>query len=556
MQTHSRIRLAALATVAMLLASLAVETASAQKRQARRQTAAGGGEKQKAPTVAAALPAGKKLTANELSARIDAMVGARLKQENVPASGLATDEEFVRRVYLDIAGKIPTSEQALAFLESKDADKRAKLIDTLLDSKDFGRQLADIWQLLLLPRNSDNIRTRQWYPNLTKWMEEQFNKGASWDAIVKDVLTATGDVGKPGPAVYWIANPSADKVNDNVTRMFMGVQLECAQCHNHPFTHYKQNEYWAMAAFFLKVRPDGNPKAAVKNGGTVNIIETPRPFINKKKLPESAKIVPAKFLGEDAPDVKATDLLRPVLADWIVKPGNPYFAKAKANRVWGLLFGRGIVNPIDDMHDGNAPSHPTLLADLGNQFTVNNYDIKYLYRAICNSQAYQRSSKPHNGNQDAEPELWAKMPIKPLTPGQLFDSLQMLTGFGGKGFAPKAKNLGGKGPFNARDQFVAFFSAEDGADATEYHAGIPQVLRLMNAPQFNNAQALGAVMRQAKDRDEVVERLYLTVLSRRPTSEERTRALNFVRRNDASLREAYAGVLWALMNSSEFALNR
>ncbi len=497
-----------------------------------------------------------KRSADHLVRLIDSAIDRRLKAEKVEPSPLCSDEEFVRRAYLDVAGKIPPAARASAFLDGKDPGKRARLIDDLLASPDYGRQLADVWQGLLLPRNSDNRRLMQWYPNLTRWLEKQFNDGAGWDRIAHGVLTVTGDVGKEGPGIYWLANSTPDKVTDNVTRMFMGVQLKCAQCHNHPFTDYKQNDYWHMAAFFMKVAPSGRPQAAIRNGGSISISERPRGFGGRRRLPESAKMLPPRFLQGEKPAVRANEPVRPVLADWLTGPKNPFFARAMVNRMWAHFFGRGLVNPVDDMHDGNPASHPELLAELAREFSAGGFDHKQLVRAICSSRTYQRSSKPAGNNTRAGPELFARMAVKPLTPGQLYDSLTALVGAperrgGGRRFG----GAGRLGP-NPREAFVASFSAEDGADPTEYHDGIPQVLRLMNAPQLNNTRLLGSLMRDGKGSAETVEKLYLSVLARRPRAEELDRINAYLNRNKDDRRQAFAGVLWALMNSSEFRLNR
>jgi len=359
-------------------------------------------------------------------------------------------------------------------------------------------------------------------------------------------------VDKTGPAAYFLANATADTMTDNATRMFLGVQLQCAQCHNHPFTDWKQTEYWEMAAFFTKVGANGNPKKAAKSGDTINIGEAPKGKGKKKVLPASAKILPPRFLGGEQPTIQANQPNRPVLADWMTSAKNPFFARAMVNRTWGQLFGRGFVNPVDDMHDGNAASHPELLADLAGQFSANGFDVKHLFRALCNSQAYQRSSKPTGNNGDAVPELFARMAIKPLTPSQTFDSLALVMGGDeAKKGAKKAKTIRYAG--TPRQAFVSFFGIEDGADPTEYQAGIPQVLRLMNSPQFNRPTLLTSIGRKSKA--EITEKLYLAVLARRPTGEEINRINAFVEKS-ASEREGFAGVLWALVNSSEFALNR
>jgi hypothetical protein len=501
-------------------------------------------------------PGATKLSAEQLAARIDRAIEEKVGAERVALSPRTSDAEFLRRVYLDLTGKLPVLEKAVAFLDSKEADKRAKLIDELLTSKEFGAHMADVWQALLLPRNTESRRLLGLFPHLVTWLTDQFNSNANWDKIARAILTASGQVNKTGPTVYWLANGTADKATDNVTRMFMGIQLQCAQCHNHPFTEYKREEYWRMAAFFLKVQPNGNPRQAARNGGNITISESTGRPNRRRRLPESAKVLPAKFLGGEEPKIGANEPARPVFADWLTSPKNPFFARAMVNRTWGQLFGRGFVQPVDDMHDGNPCSHPELLAELAAQFAASGFDVKYLCRAICNSQAYQRSSKPAGNNGEAGPELFARMAIKPLTPGQLYDCIGQV--MGGVALARGVPRTGGPARFAGapREAFISSFGIEDGADPTEYQAGIPQVLRLMNAPQLNRANVLNALLREGKSQAEIVEVLYLRVLSRRPTSEEMDRVGRFLQKNRDDSRQAQAGVLWALVNSSEFALNR
>jgi hypothetical protein len=511
----------------------------------------------KSPTTPGLLAPGAKLDASQLAAHIDDVLNKRLAKEKVPASPRTTDEEFLRRVYLDITGQIPTSDQAIAFLDSKDENKRSKLVDDLLASKQFGERMADIWQSLLVERNSDNRRLAQYMPNLRKWLTEQFNANKPWDKMVHEILTASGDVNENGAAVFFLANPSADKMTDTTTRMFLGVQLQCAQCHNHPFTDYKQDEYWGMAAFFMKTRAQGNVKAAAKENKGIVISESAAAKGKKAGLPESAKILPPKFLQDASPKIANDAPYRPVLANWVTNKTNPFFARAMANRLWGQYFGRGIVNPVDDMHDANPATHPELLSDLASQFAAHDFDIKYLVRAIVLSEAYQRTSRPVN-NGDIEPEMYARMAVKPLSPEQLFDSMTKVIGTPAKG-GEKVKNKATApkgGQASARDQFVAFFGIEDGADPTEYAAGIPQVLRLMNSPQFNTTASVARITAGSKTPAESIEKLYLTVLSRRPSKEETERITRYLKESKDPPRETLSGVLWALLNSSEFALNR
>ncbi|MFM7148955.1 MAG: DUF1549 and DUF1553 domain-containing protein [Gemmataceae bacterium] len=469
---------------------------------------------------------GKPISAPDLARWIDRQIAVTLEAEQIEPSPRCTDEEFLRRAYLDITGVIPPADKTVAFLDSKDPEKRGKLIEELLESKAYGRHQADLWQAQLLPRSSDNRGFLQYIPNLVQWLEGKFNSNVGWDVIVREILTSSGAVDKPGPVIYWLVNNSADKVTDNASRLFLGVQLQCAQCHNHPFTDWKQDAYWETAAFFLNVRPEGNPKMAAKKGATIRISENAKGGRKQKNLPESAKILPPRYLQGESPQVKGNQPLRPLFADWLTRSENPYFARAMVNRTWNQFFGRGLVNPVDDMHDGNAPSHPKILAELARNFTASNFDVKYLLRAICLSETYQRSSKPSGNNGDAGPELFSRMALRPLTAEQLYDSLTQI--MGAEGRRANRNRAMQRGAGNPREAFVAFFAGEEGADLTEYQLGIPQVLRMMNSPQFNNNAALGSMLRPKDTTRESVEKIYLTILSRRPTPGERERIQNFL----------------------------
>ena len=497
--------------------------------------------------------AGTKLDQLALSRLIDGEVNVRLQAEKITPSDRADDAEFLRRAYLDIVGHIPTAEQAAAFLDSKDANKRAKLIDELLASPDYGRHMADIWQALLLHHESMN-RALDSEPMIA-WLKDQFNQNTAWDKMVHEILTASGTVDKNPEALYFVSQGSVDKMTDNTTKVFLGVQLQCAQCHNHPFTSWKQSEYWGMAAFYLKVQPTGNVKQAAKNGVMVGVTETNQPKRGKNNpLPESAKMVPPKFLGGDTPKV-GNGPLRPILADWITTAKNPYFSKAMANRMWAQFMGRGLVNPVDDMHDGNAPSHPQMMAELAEQFAANGFDVKFLIRAICNSEAYQRTSRPNSSNKEAPPELYSRMAVKMMTGEQLVDSIIQVVGtqLGGGGRQGKgaAKGPAGRDP---RANLVAFFGGDDAAEVTEYQDGIPQVLRLMNSPALNRAPKLMEIVKTSKSPEQAITQIYLTTLSRRPTKDELNKRMNYVEKVGA--KDAYGDILWAVLNSTEFRVNR
>jgi hypothetical protein len=487
-----------------------------------------------------------KLEATALAQQIDRAIQEKLAAEKVPTSPLADDGEFIRRVYLDITGVIPSADKVAAFLDSKDPDKRAKLIDELLASPAYGKHLADIWQALLLPRTSDNRRL-QTQP-MVKWLEEKFNANTPWDKMVSELITATGAQDKNGAVTFFAAAQTADKMNDAVCKLFLGVRLECAQCHDHPFTGWKQKEYWGMAAFFTKVSMGGGGKGA-KVPATPSVSEDGK---GRQRLPESAKVVPAKFLQGEEPKIEGSDPRRPVLAAWMTSGDNPFFARAMVNRLWHHYYGRGFVNPVDDMHKDNRPSHPELLDQLSQQFVASDFDVKHLIRAICNSQTYQRTSKPSGDNED-DSTLFSHMAVKVMSPEQLFDSLEMVIGKGERQ-AAQGRPQAGRPVGSPRQQFVAFFSGDENADPTEYQHGIPQALRLMNSPQLNRDATLLNEAVKASSPEQVIERLFLGTVARRPTEAEQAKFTAYVKKSENG-RKAYGDILWALLNCSEFTLN-
>jgi hypothetical protein len=495
-------------------------------------------------------PVGPK-DATALAKIIDDAIAKKLAEAKVSPSPLATDEEFLRRVYLDLTGVIPTSEKARSFLESKETNKRAKLIDELLESPNFGRHLADMWQAKLLPRDSNNRFVLR--EPFIKWLETEFNKNTPWNEFVSKLVSASGTVEENPAVTYFLANRSVDKLTDGVSQSFLGVQLQCAQCHNHPFTDWKQTEYWGMAEFFSKVKAD-RPQNGNKGGDNTKIGVTEGNQRSRQKdfFPEAAKTVPAKFLSGVEPKLGNGEY-RPVLAKWMTDERNPFFSKAIVNRTWAQLFGTGFINPIDDMHDGNLPSHPELFETLARTFNGNGYDLKNLYRAICNSQTYQRTSKPFNGNQ-TDDQHFSHMTVKVLSPEQLYDSLATITG--GDKAGPKVKGADNpkRGPVGPRDQFVQFFLAgAETSNATEYEAGIPQALRLMNSRVVNNPNLIRQFANPSDKPEIVFEKIYLAALSRKPTADEVKRLNTYVEKA-ATKAEAYADILWVVMNSSEFTM--
>ena len=500
----------------------------------------------------------KVVDAAGLAALIDQHLDAKLAEAKVTPASAAGDAEFLRRVYLDLTGVIPPADEAKRFLDDTDPAKRAKLIDGLLAGEQYGRRMADVWKALLIPTDSD-ARFIDRRPFDT-WLVERFNTNVPWDQFARELVTATGPQDKNPAVTFFLTNRSVDKLTDAVSQHLLGVQLACAQCHNHPFTDWKQTEYWGMAAAFSKVQPDRviNPNKADKDF-VPGVRELPGKSRAKEFFPEGAKTVPVKFLGvEGDAKLKATEPYRPALADWMTGKENPFFARAMVNRTWFHLFGRGIVNPVDDMHDDNEPSHPELLDALARQFAAGGFDLKQLIRGVANSRAYQRTSKPTSAGDRADPKLFARQAVKVMGPEMLFDSLTRVTGLApaAEGKGPKAMNLPKGGNFSPRDRFVQFYLAgADAANPVEYDAGIPQALKLMNSRPLTGGP--GAAMKYVTPADPVgknLDRLYLAALSRRPTAAEVGRCQKLLAQGQPA--ERYGDLLWALLNSSEFSTIR
>lgn len=498
---------------------------------------------------------------------IDRAIDARLKTAKVVAAPAADDATFLRRASLDITGRVPTAERAVAFLDSKDPAKRRLLIDELLARSAYGEHFAILWADLLTAPDTVTAAEKTLFRT---WLAEGFNAGRGWDALVRDMLTVEG---RTGPAAFTIAASDNGRVMPNLlaaatTRHFLGIQLQCAECHKHPFTDWKQDDFWGVAAFFAQVRNDkaGKTPAGVTETAPMMAKGKPTKQTGSIAIPNTAgkaagRLVKARFLDGGEPTLPTEGAYRPALADWVTGPENPYFARAAVNRLWAHFHGRGLVNPIDDQHSGNQPSHPALLTLLADEFRASGYDLKHLIRCVCQANVYQRSGRPVSGNAD-DAELFSRMAAKVISPDSLYDALCGATGLdklnvsAGKDAADSGRARKG-GAETPRDRFVRLFRTRDtDSAATDYTHGIPQALGLMNDPQFNQATPLIArLVREGLPRERAVEQLYLSALARRPTADELRRVgLYLDGQKDAA--RGYQGVQWALINSPEFILNR
>jgi len=497
----------------------------------------------------------------ELTALIDKTFEEAWAKANVRPAPAADDAEFVRRVYLDLVGKIPRTYETLAFLDdpAPTAEKRAKLVDMLLESPAYLSRATETYRAMLLPEAETDDQVRILLPTFEAWLRKKVVENAGYDKIVREVLTVKlGGRGRragnaldprssPSPLAFYIAKDAKpENLAASASRLFLGVRMECAQCHNHPFSHWKREEFWGLAVFFGGVTRQGGNQAF----GQIRENESPREMV----IPGTTKVARAVLPGEQETKWRRGASGRDVLADWITAPDNPYFARAAVNRVWARFFGVGLVDPVDDLRDENPSAHPELHDRLAREYREHGYDLKYLIRAITASKPYGLTSAV-GLSELAPPQLFAAMPLRSLSPDQLFDSLALATGFGTSG----REMIGG----DARSRFGELFANRD-EKSTEGQVSILQALSLMNGPLMASATSpetgdtLAALVDAPfLDAAGKVESLYLSALSRRPRADESAAMVAFMERGktDGDRAKALGDVFWVLLNSPEFRFN-
>jgi hypothetical protein len=505
-----------------------------------------------------------------LAATIDRHVVSGWEANKIQPAPIATDAEFVRRVYLDLAGRIPSVAEVRAFLDDKRPDKRQQLVEQLLEGPRCVAHFTNVWRSLLLPETSNNLQAGFLTPGFETWLRAKLQQNTPYDAMVRELLTVPMDGrgrnplgqpnGAPSPIAFYLTKEvKPENLAAAVSRLFLGVKIECAQCHNHPFAEWKRDQFWSFAAFFAGLRRQGN-------GDFVN---AGREMPDRRELtvPGTERVVQAAFLDGTAPKWTYNKSARDTLAEWMTRKDNPYFARAAVNRLWGHFFGNGIIDPVDEMVGGeHVASHPELLDDLARQFAGHNFDLKYLIRALTASRAYQLSSHATHGSQD-DPRHFARMPLRGLSAEQLFDSIAQATGYqeSSNGNPRFFGNQGVRGRF-----LTQFANASD--KSTEVQTSILQALSMMNgvvtsaATDLEGSETLSALLDAPfMDTAERIESLYLATLSRRPTPREASRMIHYVENGGPAgnisadkvknHNRALADVFWVLLNSGEFFLN-
>ncbi len=479
--------------------------------------------------------------AKALAARIDQHVAAALNAQGIKPAGRASDGEFIRRAYLDVAGRIPDLTAARNFLDDRRPDKRLLWIEQLLADDRYVQHFANVWRAMLLPQAADEMG-RNFAPGFEAWLRDRLRSNTGYDKMVRELLIpATPTNTNNGPFAFYLAQEQKpENLAASVARLFLGVNLECAQCHPHPFARWKREQFWELAAFFAPGSGAGRAKIP---------------------LPNSDKIVEARFLDGKEPSWERGSVPQAVLADWITADDNPYFARAAVNRVWAYFFGIGLIEPVDEPSDQNPPSHPELLDELAQEFRAHRYDLKYLIRGILASAAYQRTSAA-DGGPASSPRLLARRAIRGLSPEQLLDSLTVATGYATPDVATSS-NVVTPPNQSPRAAFLAKFTAQ--GSRTETQTSILQALHMMNGALVSRAVAHSveadavhylSTVDYPANKARAVDTLYVLVLSRQPRPEEIERVIRYVDRVPSNERgKALGDVLWALLNSAEFMLN-
>ena len=481
---------------------------------------------------------------------IDRLINDKLQKLRILPSGDCTDDEFIRRAYLDATGRLPSFEESTAFFENDSEDRRTELIDELLNMPEY----ASFWGL----RWADVLRTTsgklkpEGVAKFNRWIYEGVLNDVPMDEFAYELLTASGSVFENPAANYWRASRDPNDATETTAQLFLGIRIQCAKCHNHPFERWTQDNYYGIGAAFTRVgRKEGlRPEDEIifnQNSG-------------ENKQPRTGETMKVHLLLSGDVDVPSEDDRREVFAAWLTSPNNPFFAKAVVNRVWGHLFGKGIVEPVDDFRDSNPPSNAPLLNELAQQFAQHGYSRKWLIREIMNSQTYQRTARANEFNADDETYNSHYVP-RMLSAEQLLDAVSEVTGvpesFAGVPVGTRATEL----PEPPKDhEFLKAFGQPQREMACECErsseSNLSQALQMINGPTVHEKLRsdngrIKALIDAGKTDDEIVTELYFRAFGREPSETEREAASNHISSSE-DRRMALEDVCWAVLNTKEF----
>jgi len=481
---------------------------------------------------------------------VDTHVWNKLQRLNVQPSGMTDDGPFLRRLYLDTIGTLPSSEEVRSFLANQDADKRTKMVEQVLQRQEY----ADYWTLLwsdLLRVNREKM-SPQGALAMRRWLRRQFDENRPYDELVQEILTAQGSLLAEGPTPFYKATDSPEVLSRSVSQLFLGVRLDCAQCHHHPFEQWSQADYFAFGGFFT-----GLKKKSISEVGEVIVARGGEDL----KHPLTEEAVSTSALGAPVADFDDVVDRRQVLVDWMTAPENPFFARMIANRLWAHYFGRGLVEPIDDMRETNPATNASLLDALAQHMLEVDYDLKAFTRTLLNSSVYQLDYRANDSNRRDQQNYSHAFP-KTMPAEVLLDAISQSTGVG-------EKFNGWPTGFRAiqiwDNQLPSYFLEVFGRPAREtvcscergVEPSIAQALHLVNSPEIHHkihshqgrAKELAD---SAMSPEQVIDELFLTTFCRFPNEDEIQLSLEAFHRPGQSRQIAVEDILWMLLNSKEF----
>jgi hypothetical protein len=507
---------------------------------------------------------------------IDALVQKEQKQLKTAPAPLTTDEQFLRRATLDLTGHLPVPADVEEFVDDKDADKRAKLIDRLLDSEEYASHWGHYWQDVILSRATAQmafIRAPRTIA-LEAWLVEQFRANRNWVEMARTMITAEGALSreeptKNGQAGFLLCHFGPDADNERAAetaRVFMGIQIQCAQCHDHPSDIWKRNQFHELAAFYGRVREQ--PLRAQMRQLGVQLASRPggeHQMPNLNEPGKSATIHPRFLLGNTIPQGQGDKERRHALADAVTSTDNYWFAAAYVNRIWGELMGQAFYQPVDDMGPSKEATMPAVLMRLAASFRADHYDPKALFREVMNSQTYQRQIRL--GESSDQHLLFAAAYPTRLRAESLWQSLVNVLGpiQTPRPQFNQGQGMGMFGLFARFNTFEALFKRQFDFDPSskpdDVEGSIPQALLLMNNPmideriQAKDTNLLSRVLTAYPKDDDALRTLYLRTLARKPTDKELEKCRAYLAKVD-NRKEAFEDLLWALINSTEFQTRR
>lgn len=506
---------------------------------------------------------------------IDEHVFAKLKTLKTNPSQPASDSDFVRRAYLDLLGILPTAGEAKAFVADAAPDKRERLVERLLGRPEYAEFWALKWGDLL--RIEERTLDRKGVLAINRWLRQNIADNTPLDRFVRELVSARGSTYANPPANYYRALRDPVSRGEATAQLFLGVRLQCAQCHSHPFDRWTQGDYYGWAGVFggVNYKVLENKRRDTNDGhefvGEQVVYETGDVGVKDPRTGQNAQ---PHFLGEGSLSLGEEQSRLDALAAWLTGPTNPFFAKAQVNRIWYHLMGRGIVDPIDDFRATNPPSHPELLDALAADFVAHGYDVKYLIRLITSSQAYALSAEPNETNAEDETNYSHVLPRR-LTAEQLLDAQHAAAGvpteFTGYPKGTRAGQVMGVQASRPReratasaDQFLVAFGKPPRLISCECERSnettLGQTFQLISGPEVtklvsNPANRIAKLMSEGKSDEQVIEDLYWSALSRAPSADEAKAMAGHVKESK-DRRKGFEDVLWALLNAKEFVLRK